>query len=1024
MRVFVKDYNQEVEFPDGTSDDVMSKALKENFPSKEAVIKTMPKTSIWEDIVNKFHSSPVSKDKATILTGLSEQTGVSTKEINRNFADYTGQVIDRTYPTTRQAAGKAMTLGVATGLAINTVPTLIGVGTFMGLDELKNAVVTKMKGDKYQFGAGKGISDLLEAEGVSRDAIDLLEFAAEGWAAGKTSGITKSLANAVRRTPTVEKKVNLINDVAKEVRETGKSVEEVVKTKVPDVEDIPVATPSIDSLEAAVKGGGVRTGDAKYAKESSINLNRLDTTEDVKTFIDMRTAQLAQEIDKKPISWEATKAKVESMGMDWQDVIKNQKNMKDITAWVYATEELQLTMGKNVFDKIRSLPEDKSKITAEMRMDIANDVANHGEVLVATSKLKSDVARALNIQNRMKTYDPELVQTLGINKIMQEVIKKGNLEKDFDNIIDDLKKVDINNIADVSKIMQKYHKAGIMDMIYEGWLNFILSFVKTHVVNVTGSLIAISNKIGPETQTAALLELLRGKNRKVFFGESKAELFGSYHGLKDAGRSFVKAFKTEEPTDMWSKAEIPFMKAIPSKEVTIGGRTFELGGKQVRLPTRILLATDEFFKTLIYRGSLSRQAYNLAQQAKDPNKIAEFLANPTKEMTEKAHAEALYQTFNKPLGEIGQYVMKIRDKFPGRSGYFLVPFIRTATNLTKYAAERTPYNFAKILLDYKAGKISQDELSNEIAKPIVGSILTFVTGMLVKEGLMTGSGPKEKNKRDALQRTGWQPYSLKIGSTYIGYNRYDPLGQIIGTSADMAETVLNSYQDEQNTKQMVGRMALSLSRNWTSKTYMQGISNVIDAVSDSVRYGEKFIDSYAGSLIPSMVAGTARSLDPYYRQTNSIKDILQSRLPVYSEKLFPKRDLWGEPIVRRGGFTVGMLSPSDISVENPEQVNKELLKLGVAPSMPAKKIRGIELTPLEYDVYCKFSGEEAKQRVSNYIESDAYARNRDEINKLAIDSIISHARMSVSNQIWRYMDKTRRDVPRMKKYGLNKEATE
>jgi hypothetical protein len=220
---------------------------------------------------------------------------------------------------------------------------------------------------------------------------------------------------------------------------------------------------------------------------------------------------------------------------------------------------------------------------------------------------------------------------------------------------------------------------------------------------------------------------------------------------------------------------------------------------------------------------------------------------------------------------------------------------------------------------------------------------------------------------------------------------------------------------------MVGRLAFSLARNWTSKTYMQGVSSIIDAVSDPVRYGENFIENFVGSLIPSMAASIARSSDPYYRNVSGVSEAIQSRIPEVSEKLLPKRDVWGEPIERKGSFTVKMLSPSDISVENPEKINKEIVRLGIHPDPVQKKIKGVELTPQEYDLYSELSGKRAKLMVSHYIESDAYDSRRDEINKLAINNIIQHARTSESMKVWKMMDKRRRMEPVNKKYGLNKE---
>jgi hypothetical protein len=296
--------------------------------------------------------------------------------------------------------------------------------------------------------------------------------------------------------------------------------------------------------------------------------------------------------------------------------------------------------------------------------------------------------------------------------------------------------------------------------------------------------------------------------------------------------------------------------------------------------------------------------------------------------------------------------------------------------------------------------------------------MALTTAIMVHEGYITGSGPKDKSKRAALQRTGWQPYSFNIGGTYVSYNRYDPLGQIMGTSADIAEAVLNKpFPEEADTKNMIGRMAFSLARNWTSKTYMQGIAGIIDGISDPVRYGENFVEQFAGSLIPSMVASVARSEDPYYRDIQGVKDSIQSRVPGMSDNLYPKRDIWGEPIERKGSFTLRMLSPSDVSTATQDKVDSEMVRLGIHVEPVSKKIRNIELTPAEYDLFAEKAGERARQMVERYVESDSYDNRRDEINKLTIGNIITHARKIEATRMWAAMERERRMEPINKKYG-------
>lgn len=990
-------------------------------------ISSMPEQSLWDTIVSKFYTPSVSKEKASNIVALSQATGKKPTQVLRKYDEITEQVVARTYPTPKRAAEVTMGVGAIAGMVVNPIHTITAIGAFMGLDELKNAVVSHVSGEKYEFQAGKGVSDLLKAEGFSRDAIDLLEFAGEAWGAGKVSGLTKSLANAVRGIAKPEEKIKFINEVAAETKKSKRTVEQVVKEKAPateTVEDIAPPTPSLESLEAQVKGGAIRNRDAKYAKESSINLDRLDTTEDVKAFIDGRTRQLSQEIGKKVETWDETRAKAEDLGLDWKDIIRQGKKVEDLAAQVEATRQIQMTMAQTVFDKIRNLPADRTQITPEMKMDILNDVANHGQVLVATSKMSSEIGRALNVHKKMMQSDPEFIQKVGMNKLLEKLSKDKKLEKEFDNIVEELRSVDVTDLKAVNDIVMKHHKAGIMDMIYEGWMNAILSGPKTHVVNITGSLIASAIKTGLELPVASAINILSGKRSGSLLGTATAEGFGSYNGLKDGARAFARAWKTGETEGPWTKVEVAYPKAIPSFEINIGGKMYEVGGKQIRIPTRALQAADEFFKTVFYRGSLSRQAYELAateklKGAKFSERVSELLTTPTKEMLERAHYDALYQTFNQPLGKFGQNVMRLRDAVPGRLGYFILPFARTITNLVKYAGERTPFNFAKIAYDYNKGKIPRAELAEELAKPIVGTTLGLTASFLVHEGYLTGGGPKDTKKRNALRSTGWQPYSLKIGDTYVSYNRYDPLGSIIGTAADLTELALDKNTDEETAKQYAGRVAFTLSRNWLSKTYLQSISGMIDALYDPVRYGENFVNSYAGSLIPSMVATVARSTDPYYRNVDTVVEAIQARLPLASEKLLPKRDLWGEPIERKGGFLLKMLSPSDISTEDPSKVDREMVRLGVSKSVPSKKIRNIELEPAEYDVYCERAGKLARRMVERFVESDIYANTRDEINKLKIENIITYARKVEGMKVWAAMERARRMKPIEKKYGLS-----
>ena len=120
-----------------------------------------------------------------------------------------------------------MGAGIVTGLATNPITTATALGTFFGIDEAKNAVISKIKKEPYKFQGGKGVADLFEAEGLSRDAIELGEFVLEGMAAGGATKTGKSIiGDIVGRIKGKEAKVEAINTIVEDAKTQGISTEQ------------------------------------------------------------------------------------------------------------------------------------------------------------------------------------------------------------------------------------------------------------------------------------------------------------------------------------------------------------------------------------------------------------------------------------------------------------------------------------------------------------------------------------------------------------------------------------------------------------------------------------------------------------------------------------------------------------------------------------------------------------------------------------------------------------------------------
>jgi hypothetical protein len=275
--------------------------------------------------------------------------------------------------------------------------------------------------------------------------------------------------------------------------------------------------------------------------------------------------------------------------------------------------------------------------------------------------------------------------------------------------------------------------------------------------------------------------------------------------------------------------------------------------------------------------------------------------------------------------------------------------------------------------------------------------------------MITGAGPKDKTRRNALYATGWMPYSVKIGDTYYSYGRLEPLASIIGMTADFIEIQKEKQSEKMNLDDVASEVAYSIGRNATSKTFLQGFSNMVQAISDPQRYGEDWIQSLAGSVVPNVVATAARSADEKYRQVDDVRETIMSRIPKVSEMLTQRRDAFGREIDRPGNFWTRFISPIQYSAAKGDKVDEEIVRVGAELKAPLKKIsipkslqkyeksvdgkkdnqiaRFYELQDKEYDSYLSQAGSTARKAVTALINSKAYSAFDDDDKKSELEKI-------------------------------------
>lgn len=498
------------------------------------------------------------------------------------------------------------------------------------------------------------------------------------------------------------------------------------------------------------------------------------------------------------------------------------------------------------------------------------------------------------------------------------------------------------------------------------------------------------------------------------------EVLPSFRGLLDGvleSAYFAKeGFLRGSPLD----AAMPeFRGAIGTQA---GATKFEKYlGEVVRVPSRVSVGTDEFFKAIFRRMEYNAQAYRIASSGKygDTETVYNALRNiDTKDLNWRdnilkapelaslpnaARAQliddvrefAKKATFQADLGKFGNRILAFRANHPEFAP--VIPFIKTPINIMKDALSYTPL-----------GVFSKNTPADiKTARVAIGMGITGALALQVAEGKVTGSYPKESDKRNAMIAAGIPEYSLRIGDRWYSYARIEPLATVMGTAVDGINAV-NRYMtapkyDDKAVNKLVVDVVGGVTTNIASKTFLEGISGVLQAMHNPERYGGSFINSFAGLLVPSFVAAPARAADPYARVVTGFGEAVQSRvpdfglgLPIPSRQELPVQSkLFGgareNPSYGLAAFTGIQTSPAQRTA-----IQEEVARTKVDYDLPSKKLRGVELEGKDQARYQELSSQYADTILPRIIESTGYQNAPDKLKKVILEKGLRRARSAAT----------------------------
>lgn len=576
----------------------------------------------------------------------------------------------------------------------------------------------------------------------------------------------------------------------------------------------------------------------------------------------------------------------------------------------------------------------------------------------------------------------------------------------------------------------------------ELWINTVLSGVTTHGVN------AISN--GLKAAVFMPLDKLAGGwggfkgglfhlENPELWEEGVRSWVAMFHTVKDAWKMSMLALKTGDNV-LKSNTVVETTKRAWSAEM-FGknpkqgiGKAIETLGSMINLPTRFLMASDEFFSQLTYRsktflhlervardaakaGKIENTAEAIAQFIKD-NFDAAFLSKKLASGEEIRQGVGVFKealeaaseaTFTQPLrdGSFGKQLTNMAHTHPWLTP--IVPFIRTPLNILKDVGQHTPF-IARHMDEFtEAMKQGGKAAALAEGRIRVGGLAWTAAIMAAANGTITGGGPKNKVHRDALEATGWKPYSIKIGDKYINYNRIDPLGMFLGVAADYAEIAHSCKEDDADFSDIILGMIFALPKNLTSKTYLKGLSDSLSAITDPERNAEWVLRQRALSYIPALLTQSRRVVDPELHEVSTMIGRVKDSLPFFSANL-PTRYSWltGKPVVMQGAWASG-ISPIVFSTgeKGKELIGQELGKYHLAVTAPSKTWKGVKLNDSQVsELYrlhgtIKLNGRTLEEALIDLFNSPVYDKER-KMHPDDTDIISGHRPKLIRNVVEKY----------------------
>ena len=653
-----------------------------------------------------------------------------------------------------------------------------------------------------------------------------------------------------------------------------------------------------------------------YNGKKTFNTERLETSDNVKGFLESASAQTAKRrlgppetLDESMHFAQEEAARIkEETGGDISALIEEFKDdaaeLQKIRHRSQALRELNLSLGERVF----ALAEKQlDELSFAESIELVEKAALFANTMEMTKLISREFARGLGNYRLIMSGDSKLADGLvngtaqadvaALSATIRAMSLAGNLKNGkFAN-----GKTDLKGLRE--RLSPKFVKGALQE-----WIRFRSAMMLSGPSTIEAAAISNLSRLYTEPFWEWAGNIGRGTVKAQARLRAKAQWAGNRRFAKDAWSQAARAWKNGQHISdpMVTKVEGQQDESLQAMSA-LRRNVWERGVHAAHLA---LLFLDEGVKANRSRSLIYADTVVEAAKAgiKDDTKFEEML---TQNLLAKIDGngrirdkeilrEVREATFTSDLeGVIGETITKLANAGGGMGRLFVVPFIRAPLNIVSEGLMYIPLSGyisrkQKNIMQ-KGSPVAKAKLK---ARKQLGGAAIIGLWYAADSEMYTGAGPADYKMRESMKAKGWQPHSIRVGDRWVSYAKLGPFSLLLGIVADVNYITKMDTSDTNiadATTQTLGMLVHVVANNVLNKAYFQSLTQLMEAIQNP-DVSANVIHSWVLSHTPNILS--QMNEDRNVREATSLMEKFERRIPIMSEKLGKQYDIYGRPVMK------------------------------------------------------------------------------------------------------------------------------